>query len=151
MESIEKLRSLSSYILEGDIDKQRDIHQLANEIEAELSEKYMALPLDADGVPIRVGDIVKCTFADDNATVKYLSLQEDGWSIVVDYPDGRGHRTPESMRHVKPRTVEDVLREFASVGIRVGSVDGIEANKFKFYADNEAIAKYAAELMMVDE
>lgn len=81
-------------------------------LDAALSRHYVELPVDADGVPIRVGDIVKCTFADDNATVKYLSLQEDGWSIVVDYPDGRGHRTPGSMRHVKPRTLEDVLREF---------------------------------------
>ena len=102
-------------------------------LDAALSRHYVELPVDADGVPIRIGDIVKCTFADDNATVKYLSLQEDGWSIVVEYPGGRGHRTPESMRHVKQRTIEDVLTDFAE--------------KWMDTADaNALLAKYADEL-----
>ena len=116
----------------------REFDRLANAIQAEVDERFMELPVDADGVPIRVGDVVKCTFADDNATVKYLSLQEDGWSIVVDYPDGRGHRTPESMRHVKPRTLEDVLCDFANDVAMQGHQIGLTAHGLS--------DKYAAEI-----
>ena len=134
MESIERLRSWSSYILEGDIDKQRDIHQLANEIESEIAEKYMALPLDADGVPIHVGDILTDTRYDEPFEV---------WAIT-DKPVSKKLSVCPTMylKHVKPRTVEDVLDDFSkSLGCMNILVD----------VKNEAIAKYASELRMVNE
>ena len=50
----------------------------------------------------------------------------------------------------KPKpTVEDVLREFASVGIHIAAKHGIKAGEIDFYADEEAIAEYAAKLREV--
>ena len=54
MESIEKLRSWASYMLEDDNDKYRDVNKLTYEIEREVAERYMELPVDADDVPIHV-------------------------------------------------------------------------------------------------
>ena len=45
-------------------------------------------------------------------------------------------------------TVEDVLREFAHVGIRIGSKDGIKAGEFDFFPDEDAIAEYAKKLQL---
>ena len=72
---------------------------IADEIEAEIAERYMELPCDADGVPIRVGDELKGGF-----TVDYVSPH---WVFAV----GRGAKHDGSCRHVKPRTLEDVLND----------------------------------------
>lgn len=91
------------------------------EIEREVAERFMALPVDADGVPIRVGDETE-TF--DCPADSYERF------IVCAVAPGRVHRwdehnigeptvgtlaySPASLRHFKPRTIEDVLCEYAS-------------------------------------
>jgi len=105
---------------------------IADVIETELKERYMELPLDADGVPIRVGDILEADY-DNGICVahKVVALIYDGmrsidfdggiWDFQFDDDeDGEDSRVVNCMsdfykcsRHVKPRTVEDVLEEFA--------------------------------------
>lgn len=53
--------------------------------------------------------------------------------------------------HRHEPTVEDVLRQFAHVGIRIAAKHGIEAGEIDFYADEEAIAEYAAKLRLADD
>lgn len=85
------------------------------ELKREIAEKYMELPVGADGVPIRVGD--KVFFRSDGP----ITVMSIGMSRVYGMNDfgfygpagqffGRG--TLGNVRHVKPRTVEDVLRDF---------------------------------------
>lgn len=66
---------------------------------------YTALPVDADGEPIHIGDVME---SDDGETFKVCRLQlfSSGWAI-----DG-GKFTQSEIHHHTP-TVEDVLREFA--------------------------------------
>ena len=64
MESLENLRKNADHITEqaqgNDYARIRNIiKRHADEIEAEIAEKYMLLPVDADGVPIHVGDEMK--------------------------------------------------------------------------------------------
>lgn len=84
----------------------QDLLDIADKIEAEIAERFMELPMDADGVPIRIGDTV-CE-VDDRTPVKVMSLTfyEDCVDVNV------CGMNPNLLRHVKPRTVEDVLREF---------------------------------------
>ena len=113
------------------------LHKIADEIEAEVSEKCMELPLDADGVPIRVGD-------------KMASTVQRNWKPMVDavFHDGfftknNGCQYLNSVHfsHVKPRTVENVLDDFYhAVG---GNVT--------FEEWNEVVARFAAELQMKEE
>lgn len=81
-----------------------------------LSERYMLLPVDADGVPIRVGDVLECdangyegTFtvfavgnksAIGNHEIEWIKGNPDKWFHIASY-----------CHHVKPRTLEDVLRD----------------------------------------
>lgn len=82
--------------------------KLIDEIEAEIAEYYTKLPVDADGVPIRVNDRLI-------AYNERVDVEGVGDGIVI-------YRTendelclmfnPAAAIHVKPRTLEDVLFEF---------------------------------------
>ena len=132
LESIEKLRTAARNMAKNRNLKEHEECNLllciANEIEAEISESYVLLPVDADGIPIHVGDMMK-------GVNKYDSLQEITGKVVeissrhkdqeyitsvaikvwakdmkswhVSYLDPRA----EIYHHVKEHTVEDVLRE----------------------------------------
>ena len=68
---------------------------------------YTALPMDADGEYIHVGDIL--LGYNDTATVKGLSLSEGGWELICD--NGIWHDPEEFVHYHKP-TVEEILQEF---------------------------------------
>ena len=108
LESIEKLRRCVSENVPG---VRGLVCGIADEIEAEIAERYMELPLDADGVPIHVGDEMM------------QNGKEIGTVIAVGY-----HGEPKAwilphkcfisisyfasgIAHVKPRTLFDVLAE----------------------------------------
>ena len=95
-----------SYSSEGDA-----LIALADAIEREISEKYIELPKDADGVPWTKDD---STFVDDLGDV-YM-LNKIAWSPVIKQwhlfdQDNRAFLA-KKCKHVKPRTVEDVLAEY---------------------------------------
>ena len=103
----------------------------ADNMERELAERWMELPLDADGVPIRVGDKLEHTTG--RFTFIADSLEMDQWGAHV-RPNGQARVQCANCRHAKPVTAESLLREFAEEygGIRT---DG-----------DELIAEYAAKL-----
>ena len=85
---------------------------IADEIEREIAERYMQLPCDADGVPIRCGDkIHRTTSAVDNV-VKVIGVSER--EFFFNGPNfmepGIKKNVCNAVRHV-PRTIEDVLRD----------------------------------------
>lgn len=119
MESIEKLRSAESFSelaisIIGDDNSFRSVQEfwcaLADEIEAEIAERYIELPVDADGVPIRIGDLVTNPFFEGSREVRSLTKEQGSpyWHLGVD----EGEVTAHTCRHAKSRTVEDVLLEF---------------------------------------
>lgn len=82
---------------------------IADEIEREVAERFMELPLDADGVPVRVGDVLT---DDDEYKFKVFELAAFGdgsWSIRDE--DGDAWAACDVTHHHAP-TVEDVLTEF---------------------------------------
>lgn len=121
---------------------------LADDIQAEVDKYYMQLPLDADGVPIRVGDKVELIANGMVETVtgyETFGLDKDtdetGWILTNEtclLANSKG------CRHVKPRTVEDVLDDFA----RAQGYLYVN-HQYKGITDyNELRALYAAELRM---
>lgn len=62
------------------------------------------------------------------------------------------HWLKRNERLFRPKpTVEDVLREFVSVGIHIAAKHGIKAGEIDFYADEDAIAEYAAKLRLAGD
>ncbi len=110
---------------------------LIDEIEAEIADNYMLLPVDADGVPIHVGD----EMFGDCPSGKHVSgrvafIGENRFMLgnVQFYLRG------DYMHHVKPRTLEDVLREYghayyAHMTDNYMNYDGTDEQVVKKYAD----------------
>lgn len=140
MESIGKLRELcakwrKTSITPGRNSAADEVDAIADEIEREIAERYMELPVDADGVSIHIGDELE-TAHGGKVIVEYVGECE-----VRVYQDGEHYRISQDeyayiCRHVKPRTVDDVLREFT------------EKYQYCISDDGRAItlAKYADEL-----
>ena len=113
MESIDKLREWSHDVC-GDCECDKEIQQIADEIEREIAERYMELPLDADGVPVKLGDTIGEVDNCDRYTFTvegYTSALPDGIGELMLVDDHDDCWYPSECRHVNPRTIEDVLRE----------------------------------------
>lgn len=97
------------------------INAIADEIEAEIAERFMELPVDADGVPIRVGDRLEGW----KFPIDEISFAATG--IALDNCDGEHvtvHMLETDLHHLKPRTLEDVLREFSDEVIEWSGYSG---------------------------
>ena len=140
MESIEKLReSLKDCTSKAGIEPNqfdtywitaRACDMLIDEIEREIAVKYMELPLDADGVPIKLGDRIKCTDTPTSRTFIVLAIgKTKGGNPVFHGYEEKGdhlerHRIGPNTRHAKPRTIEDVLQ---CAGVSVASIEDVAA------------------------
>lgn len=139
LESIEKLRSYAM-IIEWSTDDARNMWtEAVDSVEHEIERDYMKLPVDAEGVPIHVGDVMKqCGERIGTVTAVGKRVEARAWVL----PEGKNvsiSYIASEIKHVKPRPIEDVLREFAEKAV-CGNQYG------SLYADEEEIAKYADEL-----
>lgn len=140
MKSIEDLRDWARHYNTTGC---RDILMFADYIDAELAERYIALPLDAEGEPIHVGDVViaQLLFSGESKPLVVdrmeLSRGRDGdlWCVALDTDEGCWNQ-PSMLRHHSP-TVEDVLEEFAQMYIACN--------------DKGTIAEYAKRLRLAGE
>lgn len=117
MESIEKLREtfekcthpVKDEMIEFDtvwIVKDCAMAML-DDIETEIDRDYIKLPVDADSETIHVGDI--CEMSEVQFKVRQLNTDGYCWWAV----DETGEfYIAELCRHIKPRTLEDVLIEY---------------------------------------
>lgn len=106
------------------------------ELITERDERYIALPLDADGVTIRVGDVV--TDGEESFVVNNITFYGDGSCSIRNYRDDAWSAC--DICHYHEPTVEDVLREFADAMSNTHPVD-VPAR----------IAEYAARLRLAEE
>ena len=114
LESIEKLRELSGAVEANDVDNPFWVcckaERIADEIEREISERYMLLPVDADGMPIHVDDEMCCSkHGITSMEVLAVSDRYFWWQGETDVYQS----IAEAFHHANPRTVEDVLNDFA--------------------------------------
>ena len=120
--------------------------KIADEIEAEIAERYMPLPCDADGVPIRMGDTVEGELLYDNATVKgtvttyHIHGDDEPGTVYIKVKPTEDTWTIKELqfrrcRHVKPRTLEDVLRECAEAYACGADIESGTTEMFGKYAD----------------
>lgn len=86
---------------------------IADEIEAEIAERYMLAPVDADGVPIRIGDYLKLGKTHGHViALTYSQYDELPWEWQCD--SNSDWYNTKFTRHAEPRTVEDVLMDVMS-------------------------------------
>lgn len=101
---------------------------------------WVRLPLDADGVLIRIGDEV--TDGEESFVVNNITFYGDGSCSIRNYCDDAWSAC--DIRHYHAPTVEDVLREFAEK-ITDSQVPGVHPTY------EEAIAEFAAKLRLAGD
>lgn len=99
---------------------------------------WMRLPVDADGVPIHVGDVMDFL---GGMTVSAIG-KDDVYFFADNYSDGVYTEAGFHLRHHHAPTVEDVLDEFANA---VLGCDNTEESV------QRVIAEYAARLRLAEE
>ena len=118
---------------------------------------YTPLPVDADGVPIHVGDVME---ADNGTTfeVEHISLYQWGWRCVGEGTDRSGvtctaHAIPDGCRHHHAPTVEDVLADVADRAANLtGSYHDGGMNGDEYMESMRAlVTEYAAKLMLKED
>lgn len=103
---------------------------------------YVALPMDADGVPIHVGDRVE-----NNERVMRIVLTDGSWEPSVyigKLPNVLHEHFCYEISHYHAPTVEDVLREFAWQFAP-------EATTMSDQDFEDTVAEYAAKLRLAGE
>lgn len=125
LKALDELRELigqsrNEYI-QGNVSYNVGFNDIADRIEAELSERYMKLPVDADGVPIHVGDTLEHVPGGWAFTADMLEI--DRWGNHARM-NGQSRIPCECCRHVKPRTIEDVLLD---AGVSRACVEDVAA------------------------
>ena len=97
----------------------------ADEIEHEIAERYMELPVDVDGVPWHLGDITE-----NGNRINGMVFDSKGWYFTNTLND----IDPSIHHHAKQRTIEDVLKEVMA------------ETQLAVNPNYEIVARYAAEL-----
>lgn len=97
-----------------DAEHQKAIRELNN-----LADASVLLPVDADDVPIRVGDVMERGKARGHVIALMLSKYPKKWGGGLHWGvQLEGEQAPTALdltfRHYRAPTVEDVLREFGS-------------------------------------
>lgn len=78
--------------------------EISDAIESEVAERFIELPCDAEGVPWHVGDVTE-----NGNVVKAITFDRIGAHFTGTVND----IDPSIHTHSKPRTIEDVLVDFA--------------------------------------
>lgn len=131
MESIKKLRGIAERLSNcsgtGYTNGAKKVVEIADEIEREISDRYMPLPLDADGVPIKVGDIIDGEHVRSGHYHRFdtggvVGVGAGTFFVVV---QGFPFTYPaKEFRHVKHRTLEDVLQ---CAGVSIAAIEDVAA------------------------
>ena len=74
---------------------------------------YVALPVDADGVPIHVGDTVYGCRSGMEMTISELRMTTNGWSIST----SRGYLTDAEVTHTRPDSWERIADELEGLSV----------------------------------
>lgn len=145
IKALKKLRTAARNMTKGrNLENHEECNLLliiADEIEAEIAKRFMELPVDADGVPIRVGETVYGKYLKGNPeyTVRGFSFdQEHGqWNVQV----GDAMWVSQNLLGAKPRTLESILCDALADVSCMG--DGIVRT---FKADEQYVVELADEI-----
>lgn len=135
MKSLDNLRRcFDGFTLLSTTTAKSVVNEKADEIERELKKRYIELPLDADGIPVRVGDKVVSKYGEETRVIAVSGR------AFVTASDQISLRRSSAFHH--KRDVSDVLREFAIACEDAGNAGD---------AVNRLISEYAERLQLKEE
>lgn len=107
--------------------------------------QWVKLPVDADGVPIRVGDVMEWIDLEGKVSVT-CTVEAVGVNAFIAWDKANGRyaqKCATAYRHHHEPTVEDVLTEFAKRVCNSGHQWGLDAD--------DTIAEFASRLCLAKE
>lgn len=144
MKSVEALRELGKHtepciwtaddVKSAVMIEKETFDKCLDNIEREVAD-MVSLPVDADGVPIHVGDVMDGY----SKTIEVVELRtgRSGWVLIS--RDGNGYADCAAFSHHHAPTVEDVLREMLK---HFGAIEEVTPEVAEY------IAEYAAKLTL---
>lgn len=129
------------------IERQAKTIVMLQELVDEYDDTDMELPKDADGEYIRIGDTVVEINGTSPFKVMSLTYYENRVDVSACGCD------PRLLRHVNPRTIEEVLADFAqemNENLGMYTSEAIDAYELRD-ANSETVKKYAAEIREIME
>lgn len=105
MESIEELRKYAKAV------EKPYLEICADEIEAEIEAKYLLLPVDADGVPIKPGDAIVKTYTRHSRQYEVVSV-DSACAWWFNESGEVSHDRGSDLKHYKRNEMQDVLERF---------------------------------------
>ena len=151
MKSIDKLRtSLKACTKEAGVVDKFDTYwitadacdHLIDEIEAEIADNYMPLPVDDNCEPIHVGDVLdppKGSEEYGRLIVTELTYDGEDWyfkgEIPASFTGQAGYFNVIGFAHVKPRTLENIVADAIQYGHNGITGDRIEGKVAEFCAE----------------
>jgi len=147
LESIERLRGLATDVNKSEIKDHDALYSLdqwlnawhrafgkaLEALEREIAEKYMELPVDADGVPIHVYDrLLKSTGAQKPTYGEVVGISDD--SVFFSEKQGWSSNWASLTRHVKPDKLKERVNEF------------LEAYDASLASDEQIIRAFCADI-----
>ena len=117
---------------------------LAQHEDAMAEHGWVRLPVDADGVPIRVGDVLTddAEFKSEGKVIR-LMLEDESWSVGLEC-GGWTNPSIHEWHHYHEPTVEDVLAEFfEEVGDGLHTINAVDTRVI--------IAEYAKRLTLAGD
>ena len=104
----------------------QDLLDIADEIEREIAERFVELPVDADGTMLEIGD--KLEYRDETITLYGLIWDGADWYATNVY-ESTNWKPVRRCHHVKPRTIEDVMAEYEELAANQNVKDYFEVSK----------------------
>ena len=138
IKTLEELRH-HAHVLKGGSTDYNELFEIADRIKAEIAERFVELPVDADGVPIRAGDTIYNRQNQDSMTVYEIGFTDNDGTRIYN-ADGKWALI-DVCTHVKPRTLESILCDALADVSCMG--DGIVRT---FKPDEPYVAELAAEI-----
>lgn len=133
MSNIKTLDRLMEFVEEDAL-----LAEMIEDVRDEISERFIELPVDADGVPIHVGDCLQ--LGDTRGEVAALTYCPANGKLPWEWQCDTGDWYNTAFAyHIKPRTLEDVLAAFAAE-LHSDRIDSLDRRI------ERCAARYAAEI-----
>ena len=137
-----------------DAEHERELRETGEDIVQDVRHEWVRLPVDADGVPIHVGDLMDNTHKDGFRAKRVIGIcqhPDERWTVEVDEGRLRWHDAAKLRHHHEP-TVEDVLRDVVTLCHNTWK----EGSAFEFYDVDDVmesgnIAEYIAKLRLAGD
>lgn len=120
-----------------DAEHERELRETGEDIVRDVKREWVRLPLDADGEPIHIGDVVEWS---DGSTCEVVGIGDGGTLYYMDEMEGTiGWTNADGKRHHRPDSWERIIEDARTCTGSCGTYTSVPSMRWT----NEAAALVA--------